>query len=405
MHSSTIALVAIAGFTLVSAAEYGRHAPSNSSQSAYSTISPSEPFPTAVETDGVNFEYPLSNGFPAAVQDLVSIEQVAGGTLPNATPSPLSSPNGVLGVADQTLAVLRLIAFNELSEVAFFTELLTNITNNVPGYDLGFGFDRDYILASLKAIQAQEQLHALDANGALATFDKKNITGPIQPCEYNFPVSNFQEAVNLANTFTDVVLGTLQDAATALGADGDIGLIRGIAAVIGQEGQQDGFFRFLQDRTPSAQPFLTASAGPFAFSALNQMFVVPGSCPQDINSFGLPPVLGSLAVQNSPLSPGDQILAFEAVESPSYQVSNFSALQVVYINGQNLPVVEPVTNVRSLSDGTWRFEAFFPQATDIMHGLTIAALTPSTVTFNSTSTVDDVANAALFGPALIEILR
>jgi len=399
---TSIALAALAGSVFVSAAPYGTETSSCSDKWHSSTSASSASFPTAVKLDGNKFAYPLSNGFPAAVKDVISIEQVAGGTLSNATASPLSSPNGV---ADTTLTVLRLIAFNELSEVAFFTELLTNITNNVPGYDLPAGFDRDYILASFTAIQAQEELHALNANGALARLDKKNVTGPIQPCKYNFPVSTFDEAVNLANTFTDVVLGTLQDAATALGADGDIGLIRGIASVIGQEGQQDGFFRFLQDRTPSAQPFLTASAGPFAFSALNQMFVVPGSCPQNINSFGLPPVLGSLAVQNSPLGPGDQILTFQAVQSPSYQVSSFSDLQIVYVSGQNLPVVEPVTNVRSMGNGVWEFDAFFPQQTDIMQGLTIAALTPEAITFNSTSTVDDVAKAALFGPGLIEILR
>jgi len=403
MRSSTIALAAITGSALVSAAPYDKHGSNRPSQATYSSISPSEPFPTAVSHDGTKFKFPLSNGFPAANVDVAPIEQVAGGLFPNAAPSPLSG--GFLSVADQTLAVLRLIAFNELFEVAFFTELLTNITNNVPGYDLRFGYDRDYILASFKAIQAQEETHALVINGALAMFDKKNITGPIQSCEYNFPVSNFEDAINLANTFTDVVLGTLQDAVTALGADGDIGLIRGIAAVIGQEGQQDGFFRFLQDRTPSAQPFLTASAGPLAWSALNQNFVVPGSCPQNLSSFGLPPVFGSLAVQNTPLSPGDQTLTFTAVQAPSYQISNFTDLQLVYVSGQLLPIVEPITNVKSMGNGTYQFDALFPQATDIMHGLTIAALTPSSVTFNVTSTVDDVANAALFGPALIEILR
>ena len=402
MYSSIITLIALAGFASVSAAPHGLHTSSCSEKLHYSTSASSASFPTAVNSNGNKFAYPLSNGFSDTVQDILEIEQAAGGTAINATASPLFAP---FGVADTTLVVLRLIAFNEIFEVAFFTEVLTNITNNVPGYDIPAGFDRDYILATFKAIQAQEELHALNANGGLAVFDTKNVTGPIQPCEYNFPVSTFDEAINLANTCTDVVLGTLQDAATALGADGDIGLIRGIASVIGQEGQQDGFFRFLQDRTPSAQPFLTASAGPFAFSALNQNFVVPGSCPQDINSFGLPPVFGSLTVLNTPIGSGDQILTFQAVQSPSYKVDSFSDLEVAYISGQNLPVVEPVTNVKSIGNGIWEFDAFFPQETDVMHGLTIAALIPKATTFNSTSTVDDVANVALFGPGLIEILQ
>jgi hypothetical protein len=56
--------------------------------------------------------------------------------------------------------------------------------------------------------------------------------------------------------------------------DGDIGLIRGVASVIGQEGEQNGFFRFKADKIPSAVPFLTTSTREFAFSTLNQNFVL-----------------------------------------------------------------------------------------------------------------------------------
>lgn len=36
----------------------------------------------------------------------------------------------------------------------------------------------------------------------------------IQPCEYQFPVATFLDAIALAATFTDVVLGTLPEART-----------------------------------------------------------------------------------------------------------------------------------------------------------------------------------------------
>jgi hypothetical protein len=47
---------------------------------------------------------------------------------------------------------LQLIAANEEFEVAYFTELLANITNNVPGYD-SLGADRDYIIETITAVQ------------------------------------------------------------------------------------------------------------------------------------------------------------------------------------------------------------------------------------------------------------
>ena len=47
----------------------------------------------------------------------------------------------------------------------------------------------------------------LNANNALRNFN----AGPIQACSYNAPVDNFHDAIFLASTFTDIVLGTLAD--------------------------------------------------------------------------------------------------------------------------------------------------------------------------------------------------
>lgn len=49
---------------------------------------------------------------------------------------------------------LQLIAFNELFEIAFFSELLSNVTNNVPGFEIPNADDRDFALRSLTAILA-----------------------------------------------------------------------------------------------------------------------------------------------------------------------------------------------------------------------------------------------------------
>jgi hypothetical protein len=69
--------------------------------------------------------------------------------------------------------------------------------------------------ANLNAILAQEELHALNANGALQHCNGND--RPIQNCNYIFPPTSFDDAIALDSTFTNVVLGTLQDVATNLG--------------------------------------------------------------------------------------------------------------------------------------------------------------------------------------------
>ena len=151
----------------------------------------------------VPFKFPLANGFPdikVPSQALTDIEKIARGTLPNgALPTHLNA---------SSVGVFSVIATNELFEVAYFTSLINNITNNVPGYEIGSPKVREFVLNTLTTVQAQEELHAIGANGILASAGAKTIA----PCEYVFPVDNFDDAITLAFTFTDVVLGTLQDA-------------------------------------------------------------------------------------------------------------------------------------------------------------------------------------------------
>lgn len=124
--------------------------------------------------------FPLPNGFPNPNRDgEITIQDGAHGTLPNGPPPPALSAEGVTN--------LKLIALNELFEVAFFTELIYNVTNKISGYDLEV--DHDYILDSLNAIVDQEELHVLNANGALEHFNQEKI----QPCKYNckfFPTTH-----------------------------------------------------------------------------------------------------------------------------------------------------------------------------------------------------------------------
>lgn len=154
--------------------------------------------------------FALDNGFPDIKNPsdaLTNINLAARGTLSNAPP-PARAPSA------ETLTSLRLVAFNELFEVFYFTELLKNITEGVPGYEFQDQAHKKKIINVLTAVQAQESLHALNANNALRNFN----AGPIQACSYNAPVDNFHDAIFLASTFTDIVLGTLADISVVSGS-------------------------------------------------------------------------------------------------------------------------------------------------------------------------------------------
>ncbi|KAK5165430.1 uncharacterized protein LTR77_008959 [Saxophila tyrrhenica] len=332
----------------------------------------------------VPFTFPLANGFPNIKNPspaLTQIEKQAHGTLPNTPLSP------TLQTGDNT--IFELIAFNELFEVAFFTSLINNITQGVEGFEIGSPVVKNFVLNALITVQAQEELHALGANGILTAAGET----PIQPCEYIFPSADFDSAIGFARTFTDVVLGTLQDALAGLAANGDEEYIPLIGSIIGQEGEQNGYYRSLLDLVPSELPFLTRSKAQFAFSVLNQDVVVPGSCPNS-NIIDLP-IFGALKVLAENIKGKDQQLEFSFTNNGT----DTDSISLVYINQQNLPIVEKPTII-SEKDGVVTFEAFFPFSKFIMNGLTIAVVTNDSGPFD---TVDEVADATLFGPGLIEV--
>lgn len=344
-------------------------------------------------------ENPLGNNFPnPSQQQILDIQSQAHGSLPNGPPPATINPN--------TLTSLRLIAFNELFEVAFFSSLLNNITANATGYEFQATSSRDSAVAAVTAILAQEELHTLNANGALSHFN----TPPIQPCQYTFPTTTYEDAIALASTFTDLVLGTLQDVSTLMGSNGDASLIRGITSVIGQEGEQNGFFRSTASKISSALPFLTTSTREFAFSALNQNFVVPGSCdPSNLATIDLP-IFPPLSVLTQNITAKEQMLKFNLEFETGMGTQGkiwkeqmgmeYDDLSMVFVNQQNLPVVQKIQNL-DLTAGGLTFEAMFPfEDGTFGNGMTIAVLARSG---GNLTTIEGVTSATVFGPGLIEI--
>jgi hypothetical protein len=116
--------------------------------------------------------------------------------------------------------------------VAYFTSLLNNITEHVPGFEIGTGAVRSVIINALTAVQAQEELHAIGVNAILKTAGRT----PVQPCEYIFPVDDFESSIAGASAFTDiVVLSGLQDALNTFATVGDSEVVPLLASVLGQE--------------------------------------------------------------------------------------------------------------------------------------------------------------------------
>lgn len=73
------------------------------------------------------FKFPTPDGFPnPSPKQLATIEQEAQGSLPDGPLPTIVKAGGI--------TTLQLLATNELFETAYFTELLANITHEVPGY-------------------------------------------------------------------------------------------------------------------------------------------------------------------------------------------------------------------------------------------------------------------------------
>ncbi|KAM3507426.1 hypothetical protein MY11210_007150 [Beauveria gryllotalpidicola] len=265
---------------------------------------------------------------------------------------------------------------------------------------LGINMHVDKITKILTTVRAQEEQHVLAADAALKAAGEFSP----QACQYQFPTTDLAGAISLAETFTAIVLGALQGANIAFAKENLTVPIQLISSVIGQEGEQNGFYRHLIKQVPSESPFLTPVPAPFAFSAL-QLFVVPGSCPFPLANIDLP-ILPALAVNGGPVAviePRDQRLFFSAdltdAENNKTNVgSDGSELWLTYTTGQQKPISVPITNVK-WNGNEVTFDADFPFEENVMMGFTHAALT----TAKDFDTVDDIVSAAIAAPAIIQV--
>lgn len=349
-----------------------------------------------------NRQFPLNDNFPHSNDNQIAdIEVQAFGLLSNAPPPPTLSSD--------TFTSIKFVNFAEQIEAKFFDELIFNITHGAKGYTNIP--NKEFTLATLKSMRATEELHTLNAVKALQHFGKDQI----QPCQYKFPVSDFDGAIAFIGKVTSLVEGVLNNVCKRAAKNGDAAFCQGVIGTAENEAEQEGWFRFIQGQRPNEKPFHTQGQRDLAFS-LQQDLVVPGSCPnafeipiqiiQPLNAADPPAKdteitftidledtrhqpLPDFKVQSFPKASADQF-------TKKYSRNNWSGLFITYLNGQQVPASVPIKNPK-LKGTTLTFNADFPFSKFDMFGLSIAALTDKA---NPTDE-DDLFAHAVRGPALL----
>lgn len=238
----------------------------------------------------------------------------------------------------------------------------------------------------------------MTANNAL----KHVKTAQVLPCNYSFPVTSINNAIDFASTFTSLMLGTLPDITEIFARNGDSALARIAAATIGNKGEQQGWYRVFMGKPSSETPMLTTSALQFGFSYVEQ-FVLPGSCP-NVSSIALR-AFRPLTVVEFPGPVTQDIVVtwdfpdMETARRLRHSREKDGQFWLVYINQLNLPIVERLRFIGF--DGTTVLaKAKFPYEEHLMNGLTIAAVTNSSGPF---ANANAVAAATLHGPGVIVV--
>ena len=105
-----------------------------------------------------------------------------------------------------------------------------------------------------------------------------------------------------------------------------------------------------------------------------------------------------MTVETEDIKPENQSIkfSFDMKDAGMFEVDK---LKLVFVNGQNTPIVKGFQNVQMMDEKV-TFEAEFPFEEFVMDGLTIAAVTMGADEF---ANVDLVAEKAVFGPGIIEI--
>ncbi|KAI9705118.1 MAG: hypothetical protein M1836_006901 [Candelina mexicana] len=202
-----------------------------------------------------------------------SILPLAIGLLPFASAVPLEKR----ALSQSDIDTLQLALYLENLEFSLYTGGFNNFDDaayRAQGFPPGF---RD----NVGVIAQQEGIHIR----TISTVLSNNGVKPVPKCEYTFNYTDPISFVSLANMITTVGIGAYIGGATNLTDNAELLLTAG--SIVTNEARHDTFLRDGLKASPFPTPFDTALTSVWAYN-LAQMFVVPGSCPQDLPIIKLP---------------------------------------------------------------------------------------------------------------------
>lgn len=189
---------------------------------------------------------------------------------------------------------------------------------------------------------------------------------------------------------TDLDMGILQYVVESFAKSGHPKLASLISSIVGQEGEQTGWFRYNQGAIPSELPFLTITSLSNAFSA-DQLYIVPGSCP---NKNTIPLKAFSPLHIETPPGPWTQNITVSFSGNNTNSTGN---LWMTYSNQHKSPITVPL-HMQSSSGGMMMGKALFPYDKHLLNGFTVADVTKRSGPFKD---INAVAQSTVAGPGMI----
>ncbi|ETN37261.1 uncharacterized protein HMPREF1541_08252 [Cyphellophora europaea CBS 101466] len=302
--------------------------------------------------------------------------------------------NGGGGVAQQAIQIplskegvmeFQVASFLQNLEVSFFKQ----------GAEHANGWDNK----DTNGVRAADEINRIWAEEesyveTIAELLQYNKASPVEPCQYDFPVSDEKSFFALASIISNVGIGFLINLENRL-AKTDPTIIPHISRIIPVKARHDSFFRMYAGEVPNPAAYETTLPLEWAYN-LALDFIAPGSCKNPPSYFKDVKVHPDLrldgrgeATSLTPNSPG--ALHF-TVGQPSMMPQGWEdrRLWIGWANGDNMVQYTPITK-----EGD-KLKADLPEG---LFGIVFAALTDQ----KDVKTTLDLVAKTLAGPLPIPL--
>jgi len=306
-----------------------------------------------------------------------NITILAGGGIPSVATASVHTDYSAAGIT-----TLQLLASLENIEAFYYAEFIHNVTSGV--YTMPDDLVMNNTIEVVSKIAAQEAVHVATTGAIL----RLNSAPVVPPCNYSFPVTNFEEFLAVANLLTSANFGSVIGAQLQLSGD-DLALAPGITSILGAETRHDAFLRILHggaSAVPNSSPFDTGLPSAWAYN-IGLQLTVPGSCEVEVPLPSYPRLamdLGETAAWASSTYPETITFGWDAQQAWVARETG-KQLYAAWVNLFNQPVYTNVT-VSKAGSGT----APVPKDMQAVAYVALTTLQPSNFA--------DLQDATLVGP-------